>query len=247
MSGETHPAVAVRGPMIVGVSPDPSGLDSLAGPDTRVVDAGDLTVLPAFADAHEHLLEAARNSVLVPVERARSIPEMCELIAAAAAAAPPGGWILTSNAWNESNLAEGRPPTLAELDAAVPDQAVFARRGGHFAVANSEALRRAGIGADTADPPGGSIGHLAGRRACHVRPRRTARESSTQPACDGGSRRARPLTTGSRSDRARRHQAVRPGVGAQGQGAAWPPSPTVCSAGARARSGRPRGGRRRRG
>ena len=160
MQGATYRAVAVRGPTIVAVSPDPSGLDHLVGPDTQVVDAGDLTVLPAFADAHEHLLEAARNAVLVPVERARTIDELRELIAAAAATVPSGGWVLTSNAWHESNLAERRPPTLAELDTAVPDQPVLVRRGGHFAVANGEALRRAGIDADTPDPPGGSIGHL---------------------------------------------------------------------------------------
>src|SRR5215472_5519719 len=140
---------------------DPGGLDDLAGHGTTVVDAGDLTLLPAFADSHEHLMEASRNTLLVPVDKARSIAEFTEIVAAAARDAAPGEWILTSISWHESNLAENRVPTMAELDAAVPDHPVLARRGGHFAVANSAALRAAGIGPDTPDPPGGRIGRLA--------------------------------------------------------------------------------------
>jgi predicted amidohydrolase YtcJ len=161
MSGATYRSVGVRGPEIAAVSAELDGLDDLAGPDTVVVDAGDLTVLPAFADSHEHLMEASRNTLLVPVGTARSVTEFTGMVSAAAQAAAPGEWILTSIGWHESNLAENRVPTLAELDAAAPGHPVLARRGGHFAVVNSAALRAAGIGADTPDPPGGKIGRLA--------------------------------------------------------------------------------------
>jgi predicted amidohydrolase YtcJ len=161
MTGETYRAIGVRGPEIVAVSADPAGLDGLTGHGTTVVDAGDLTLLPAFADSHEHLMEASRNTLLVPVDKARSITEFTRMVADAAQAAPPGQWILTSMGWHESNLAENRLPTLAELDAAAPDHPVLARRGGHLAVVNSAALRAAGVGADTPDPPGGKIGRLA--------------------------------------------------------------------------------------
>jgi len=83
------------------------------------------------------------------------------MVADAARDAAPGAWILTSIGWHESNLAENRLPTLAELDAAAPDHPVLTRRAGHFAVVNSAALRAAGIGAGTPDPPGGKIGRLA--------------------------------------------------------------------------------------
>src|SRR5215467_9802673 len=161
MTGETYRSVGTRGPEIVAVSPDPGGLDDLAGTGTAVVDAGDLTLLPAFADSHEHLMEASRNTLLVPVDAARSVAEFTGLVAAAAQGAAPGEWILTSIGWHESNFAENRLPTLAELDAAAPDNPVLARRGGHFAVANSAALQAAGIGPDTPDSPGGKIGRLA--------------------------------------------------------------------------------------
>jgi predicted amidohydrolase YtcJ len=161
MTGQTYRSVGMRGPQIVAVSPDPDGLDDLAGNGTTVVDAGDLTLLPAFADSHEHLMEASRNTLLVPVDQARSVAAFTGTVAAAARDAAPGEWILTSIGWHESNLAENRLPTLAELDAAARDHPVLARRGGHFAVANSTALQAAGIGPDTPDPPGGKIGRLA--------------------------------------------------------------------------------------
>src|SRR6516165_4553218 len=130
MTGETYRCVGLRGPEIDAVSAEPDGLDDLAGADTAVVDAGDLTVLPAFADSHEHLIEASRNTLLVPVGKARSVAEFTGMIADAARDAAPGEWILTSMGWHESNLAENRLPSLAELDAAAPDHPVLAHRGG---------------------------------------------------------------------------------------------------------------------
>jgi len=116
MTGQTHRSIGVRGSEIVAVSAEPDGLDDLAGSATVIADAGDLTLLPAFADAHE-------------------------------GDAPPGKWIVISMAWHESNLAENRMPTGAELDAAAPGHPVFARRGGHLAVASILALKAAGIDA----------------------------------------------------------------------------------------------------
>jgi predicted ATPase len=153
MTGRTYRSVGVRGAEIVVVSADPDGLDDLVGGGTAVVDAGELTLLPAFADSHEHLMEASRNTLLVPVDQARSMAEFTGMVAAAAEDAAPGEWVLTSIGWHESNLAENRIPTLAELDAAAPDHPMLARRGGHFAVVNSAALGAAGIGPDTPDPP----------------------------------------------------------------------------------------------
>jgi predicted amidohydrolase YtcJ len=152
LAGEVYRAVAVRGAQVVAVSADPHGLDDLVDATTRVVDDPALTVLPAFADAHEHLLEAAKNRGLVPVEQARSVAEFAAAVGRAAAAAAAGQWVQTSMAWHESNLAEGRLPTRTELDAASPNHPVVARRGGHLAVANSAALGLAGITSGHAGP-----------------------------------------------------------------------------------------------
>lgn len=160
MSGRTYRCVGLSGQRIVAVSADSDGLDDLAGRDTTIVDSDDLTLLPAFADSHEHLMEASRNTLKVPVDRARSVAEFTGMVRAAVRAAAPGEWILTSIGWHESNLVENRLPTLAELDAAAPDHPVLARRGGHLAVVNSAALQTAGIGPHTPDPAGGKIGRL---------------------------------------------------------------------------------------
>src|SRR5215468_9185671 len=161
MTGEVYRCAGLSGEQIAAVSADPHGLDDLAGRSTVVVDARDLTLLPAFSDSHEHLMEASRNTLLVPVDQARSIAEFTGMVAAAARDAAPGAWILTSMGWHESNLAENRLPTVAELDAAAPGHPVLARRGGHLAIASSAALAAAGAGPGTPDAPGGKISRLA--------------------------------------------------------------------------------------
>src|SRR6516225_8793800 len=116
MAGETYRSVGLRGNEIVAVSRERGGLDDLVGSATRVIDDGELTLLPAFADSHEHLMEASRNTLLVPVGKAGSVAEFTGMVADAVRDAAPGEWILTSMGWHESNLAENRLPSLAELD-----------------------------------------------------------------------------------------------------------------------------------
>ncbi len=160
MTGQVYRCVGLQGPRIAAVSADPHGLDDLAGQRTVTVDAGGLTLLPAFSDSHEHLMEASRNTLLVPVDKARSIAEFTAQVGAAARDAAPGEWVVTSMGWHESNLAENRLPTGAELDAAAPDHPVLARRGRRLAIASTAALTAAGIGPGTPDPAGGKIGRL---------------------------------------------------------------------------------------
>jgi predicted amidohydrolase YtcJ len=164
MTGQVYRCVGLYGDRIAAVSTDPHGLDDLASLGTVTVDAAGLTVLPAFSDSHEHLMEASRNTLLIPVDRARSIAEFTAMVADAARDAAPGAWIVTSMGWHESNLAENRLPTGAELDAAAPGHPVLARRGGHLAVASTAALAAASVGSGTPDPPGGKIGRLADGR-----------------------------------------------------------------------------------
>jgi predicted amidohydrolase YtcJ len=153
-------AIAVRDERIVAVSSDPHGLDGLVTSGTQVLDDPRLTLLPAFYDTHCHLLEAARNFSMAPADQARSIAELVDLIRHAATTTPAGQWIRTTNAWNEAKLAERRLPTATELDAATTAHPVLVQRGGHNGVANSLALRLAGITKDTPNPPGGSYGRL---------------------------------------------------------------------------------------
>jgi predicted amidohydrolase YtcJ len=138
-------ALALRGEWIVAASEDPDGLDGLRTAGTPVVREPSLTLLPAFFDTHEHLLEAARNLELVPVDRARTLAELLELIRTRALRTPPGQWIQTSSGWHESQLDESRLPTAAELDRATNAHPVVCPRGAYLCVANSMALRLADL------------------------------------------------------------------------------------------------------
>jgi predicted amidohydrolase YtcJ len=153
-------SLAVRDEWIVAVSADAHGLDDLITPGVRVVEDPTLTLLPAFFDTHNHLLEAARNFTMAPVDQAHTMADLLDVIRRRAARTPPGEWIRTTNGWNEADLAEGRLPTAAELDSATSIHPVLVRRGGHTGVANSLALTRAGITKDTPNPRGGTYGRL---------------------------------------------------------------------------------------
>lgn len=151
-------SLAVRGERIVDICAAPDGLDAWIGPGTRVFDGRGTTVLPSFDDTHTHLIFAAQGAFAVPVHRAASIPEFLDLIRERARSTPPGEWITTTTNWQELNFAERRMPTALELDQAADRHPVLVQRGGHNGVLNSQALRRAGITADTLAPPGGIIG-----------------------------------------------------------------------------------------
>jgi predicted amidohydrolase YtcJ len=154
-------ALAIRDRSIVNLSQARDGLDTFIDSDTRLIDDDTLTWLPAFYDTHNHLLEATHNATLVPLDRARTIPEVVALIRDRAGQTPTGRWIQSSSAWHEQTLAEGRLPTAQELDEATREHPVLLRRGGHMAVLNSRGLEISGITARTPDPPGGRLGRHA--------------------------------------------------------------------------------------
>ncbi len=144
-------ALSVRDGRIEAVDPPRT-----SGP---VFDCKGLTLVPAFADAHIHLLALAATlrSVDCTPERARSIGEIQAAIWTRARQTPPGTWIRAFG-YDESKLAERRHPTRRDLDLATRDHPVrLIHRSGHACVLNSLALERAGVRIDTEEPPGGVI------------------------------------------------------------------------------------------
>ena len=156
-----YQAVAVSGGRIAAAERSRDDLDSLIGPGTAVIDDPELVLYPAFADTHNHQLLAARDLDYVALDQAHSIDELVQALRDAATRTPAGEWIISSRCWHETHLREGRLPTARELDAASADHPIFVQRGGHVAVANSAALRMAGITATSADPPSGTVVRLA--------------------------------------------------------------------------------------
>ena len=99
-------AIAVTGGQIAATSPERAGLEELVGEETLVVDDDSLTVLPAFADSHEHMLDASVNRTRVDPSTAHSIAELLALIRERASATAEGGWVVTAAGWNEGGLEE---------------------------------------------------------------------------------------------------------------------------------------------
>jgi len=139
---------------------DAASVREAAGPRYDDYDCGGDVVLPAFVDAHIHLLAYASAIAAVDCSpaRVRSIPELTAAIARRAKITPPGQWIRAIG-YRETELIERRHPTRWELDAAAPRHAVrLIHATGHACVLNSLALAQMGIGTATEESAAGVIG-----------------------------------------------------------------------------------------
>lgn len=145
-ASDSGDAVAIVGDRIARVG-DRRELLEMRGPHTRIFEAPNGAIVPGFVDAHVHLVALARRACEVDCSkhRARSIVEIQELLLRAAHAQPAGTWIRAFG-YDEAFLAEKRPPTVADLDAAVPNHAVrLLHRTGHAVVLNGLAWHRLGM------------------------------------------------------------------------------------------------------
>ena len=113
-------------------------------------------VVPGFVDSHVHVLWAGRAASRLALPAAADV---LTRVARFAAGRPDADWIEA-----DANF-DGPLPSAAELEAAAPGVGVLIDVKGHDAVVNETALRRAGIGDDTPDPPGGRIERGPGGRA----------------------------------------------------------------------------------
>jgi predicted amidohydrolase YtcJ len=149
-------AVAVIGEQIVAVGSD-AEIQQWRGPQTKVIDAGGKRLLPGFNDAHVHFISGGIQLDAVQLKDATSAQEFARLIGEKAKSTPKGEWILEGN-WDETKWTPAKYPDKSMIDPVTPDNPVFVSRyDGHMGVANSLALRLAGITAQTPDPLGGTI------------------------------------------------------------------------------------------
>lgn len=155
-------ALAVKDGRILALGAE--ALDA-AGQATRRVDLGGRVAIAAFNEAHMHLLPygLGLSQVNLRAEEVRTLDEVLRRIGTAAQAAPKGAWIL-GRGYDHAELDVERHPLAAELDRAAPDNPVaIVRTCGHMAVANSMAMRLAGVGHNTPDPEGGVIERKGGQ------------------------------------------------------------------------------------
>jgi predicted amidohydrolase YtcJ len=123
----------------------------------HTVDGGGRTLMPGLIDAHGHVLGLGLIALQLDLAGTTSLADLQQRLRAYAAAHPDARWII-GRGWNHELWPDKRFPTAADLDAIVPDRPVWlARVDGHAAVANSAALRAAGVTQETKAPPGGHI------------------------------------------------------------------------------------------
>jgi predicted amidohydrolase YtcJ len=138
----------------VGVNND---IKPLIGKNTRVIDAKGKLVLPGFNDSHIHFMDGGAGLSSVDLRDAKTPQEFVERIKNFAAKLPKGRWILNGN-WDHENWTPANLPTAAMIDAATSDNPVFINRlDGHMALANSAAMKLAGVDKNTKDVAGGEI------------------------------------------------------------------------------------------
>ncbi len=149
-------ALAIRGGRIMAVGTN-SEMQRLKGPTTQVIDLRGSFVMPGFNDAHVHLASGGFDKLNVSLAGTRSLEEMKARIAERAKSTPAGEWI-AGRGWDDTKWTPVQLPSRQDLDAVTGDHpAMFSRADGHSAVANTAALRAAGITNATPDPAGGKI------------------------------------------------------------------------------------------
>lgn len=142
-----------------------AALERLARPGAQVTELGGAVVLPGFIDAHGHLAEYVplwnrADLSPPPVGTVRTLADLVAVLRCELEAAPPEwGMALVAHGYDDSQLAERRHPSRAELDAVSTEvPVVVLHASGHLAVVNSVALSRLGLSRHSVDPPGGSFG-----------------------------------------------------------------------------------------
>lgn len=147
-------AVAICDGLIVAVG-DRAEVEPLAGPDTRVIDAGGATVLPGFVESHLHLVlggSELTHQSLVGIEGEAALTRAFRAFATANPDAP-----LLMGQGGDYGLI-GRAMTRHDLDRVIADRPIAITAPDHHTVwANTAALRAGGLLHGAATPPGHDV------------------------------------------------------------------------------------------
>ena len=126
-------------------------------PDVPVIDLAGKTVLPGFIDSHTHFIAGGFSLQAVDLRGISGPDEFVGRIASRAQATPSGRWV-TGGGWDQETWPDAPLPHKDWIDAFTDEIPVFVSRSDlHIGLANSAALRAAGITAATPDPVGGEI------------------------------------------------------------------------------------------
>ncbi|MGZ8564166.1 MAG: amidohydrolase, partial [Candidatus Limnocylindria bacterium] len=167
---QTTEAIGVADGHVVAVGSRDEVLET-AAPGARMVAAGKAAIVPGIHDFHLHLVGMARARRAVALRDVAGFEALLAELRRASSRLVPGLW-LGGWGWREELLSGA---DLARLDEAVGERrALLYSRDSHSAWASAAALRVAGIGRNTPDPPGGRI-----ERRAEGAPNGILRESAT--------------------------------------------------------------------
>jgi predicted amidohydrolase YtcJ len=161
-AGGTADGLLVRDGRIAAVG-TAEAVRAAAAPGAVVVRLDGATVVPGLIDAHCHVADVGYLATAADCSQpsAPDIPAIQARLAEVAGRTPAGSWV-TGAGYVEYKLREGRHPTRAELDQAVPGRpAVVYHTSLHAAVLNTAALAEAGFADGQPDPPDGAFGRDA--------------------------------------------------------------------------------------
>jgi predicted amidohydrolase YtcJ len=148
-------AVAVSGDRITAVGSS-AEIQKLVAAGTRVIDAHGAMVVPGFTDAHVHFTDGGFALQSVKLRDATTKAEFIRRIAAYAKTLPAGAWILNGD-WDHENWG-GELPARQWIDSVTPNNPLWINRlDGHMHLANSAALKAAGVTKAVKDVAGGTI------------------------------------------------------------------------------------------
>jgi predicted amidohydrolase YtcJ len=153
-------AMAIGGGKVLAVGTSDE-VTRIAGPKTILRDLNTANsgtyVFPGFNDAHVHLGSAGQTKLNVDLTGVKSLAAMLASIKKFADASPAGQW-LTGGNWDHTLWASKTLPTRQDLDTVTGDHPAFLDRiDGHISIANTAALKAAGITGATKPPQGGAI------------------------------------------------------------------------------------------
>ncbi|MFO1089678.1 MAG: amidohydrolase [Hyphomicrobiales bacterium] len=154
-------ALAVDGGKIVYAGPKDDAM-AMKTAETKVIDLQGHTLLPGFIDTHGHMVYFGKNLIDADLFGTKDIPDLIARMKAQAEKTPDGAWIVGFG-YSARKLAEGRTPTVEELDEVSKDRPVMiVDSSGHLGAGNSALFKLTGIDAATKDPEGGAFARKPG-------------------------------------------------------------------------------------
>ncbi|XP_058008052.1 protein LONG AFTER FAR-RED 3 isoform X4 [Hevea brasiliensis] len=133
-----------------------SSLQNFAGDKTKVLDLEGKVVVPGFIDSHVHFIYGGLQMMRVELRGVNGKDEFVRRVREAVTNLEEGSWVL-GGGWN-NDLWGGELPVASWIDDITPKNPVWlTRMDGHMGLANSMALKLAGISSLLQNPNGGTI------------------------------------------------------------------------------------------